>query len=183
MIKRGESSIGNIKDLIGSTKDRAWLRDEVSTAYDKFVGGAEGSRLLSPIERTDLGFAVTALDNIDPAMYGSIDTKGGLISGLFNPTSEANLENLLGKLTLEKRSLLKGSGAISDKENQMLANSVSILQNRRISEKAAKDELQNIKNVLQGKIDVYDIQTSKNKANNTPAPTSQQNNLRSKYNY
>jgi hypothetical protein len=63
--------------------------------------------------------------------------------------TKALIDQIKNKLTVEARAKLKGSGQISDKETEMLANSVSKLQPGMPLE-ALKKELQEIKNVLEG---------------------------------
>jgi len=155
---RGEATTESVLKEIGTTKDRARLRDEVNVALDKLQGGITGKKIVTQDEYQNFTNLVKNIDNIDTSAYGVIDTKGGFLSNIYDPTTNAYIDNLLGNLTLEKRQLLKGSGAISDKENQMLADSVSILSRRDINEEAATKALNNVKTILNQKIDTYNSQ-------------------------
>lgn len=62
-------------------------------------------------------------------------------------TTTAKRDQLIGKLSLEARSLLKGSGAISDKETKMLEQSVAALKPG-MSDEDFKAELKKIRGAL-----------------------------------
>jgi hypothetical protein len=96
--------------------------------------------------------ALTLIDEL-------VNMDTGAITGLKNPLkylpggeayqTEAKLKQLVGKLTLEARKLLKGSGQISDKESQMLEQSVAALSQKQ-SNKAFKQELLKLRTALSG---------------------------------
>jgi len=60
------------------------------------------------------------------------------------------VDQIKNKLTVEAREKLRGQGQISDKETEMLANSVAKLQPG-MTEAGLKKELQEIQNILEGK--------------------------------
>ncbi len=82
----------------------------------------------------------------------------GAITGIKNPlkylTGEAyevenKVKQLVAKLSLESRKLLKGSGQVSDKESQMLEESVTALS-QKLPNAAFKKELQKLRMALSG---------------------------------
>lgn len=66
-----------------------------------------------------------------------------------NITTKAKVDQIKAKLSLEQRQLLKGSGQISDKEQQMLADSVAAL-NYKMSNKDFRAEIEKIRGILTG---------------------------------
>lgn len=62
--------------------------------------------------------------------------------------AEADLDQILGLLSLEARQKLKGQGTITDSEAATLERSTSVLANRTISDKAARRELNRIRSVF-----------------------------------
>jgi hypothetical protein len=72
-----------------------------------------------------------------------------IIPGTKAKTTAAKIDQLKSQLSLDKRSLLKGSGQISDFESKMLEKSVGALD-RNMSETDFKAELQKIKSILSG---------------------------------
>lgn len=71
------------------------------------------------------------------------------IPGTKAKTTAAKIDQLKSQLSLDKRSMLKGSGQISDFESKMLEKSVAALD-RNMSETDFKKELENIKRLLGG---------------------------------
>jgi hypothetical protein len=63
-------------------------------------------------------------------------------------TAKNQFNQLKGQLSLEKRSMLKGSGAISDYESKVLAQAASSLD-RNLSDKEFRDQLLQVKGVFQ----------------------------------
>lgn len=93
----------------------------------------------------------------------------GAVTGLRNPlkylTGEAQytknlIKELKAKLSLDARKLLKGSGQVSDKETQMLSDSVTALNTNMSNEDFIK-ELNKIKNSLSGVENKVDVSTDK----------------------
>ena len=94
-----------------------------------------------------------AIDLVDEIMGRDV----GALVGVPNPfkipsniTTKAKVEQLKSKLSLAERQKLKGSGQISDKEQEMLANSVSSLRYT-MSNADFTAELGRIKDILSGK--------------------------------
>jgi len=76
-------------------------------------------------------------------------------SGIFSNQLAANqFEQLKGILSLGEREKLKGTGAISDYESKLLANSASAL-GRNLSEEDFKAELEKVRDILSGKYKYY----------------------------
>ena len=76
-------------------------------------------------------------------------------SGVFSNQLAANqFDQLKGILSLGEREKLKGTGAISDYESKLLANSASAL-GRNLSEADFKAELEKIRDILSGKYKYY----------------------------
>jgi hypothetical protein len=185
-IQRGDyGSLEEALKGIGTTKAALNLKNEIIVGYNALAGGKEGTKLITQPEAANFERMLSNIKNVDVTAYGGIDTPGGLLSGIANPTTSAYIDNILGNLTLDKRQLLKGSGAISDKENAMLADSVSILSRKNISEVAAKQALKDIEDILNTKINNYYSQTSQSRpGGETQTPVNPQaESLRTKYNY
>ena len=72
-----------------------------------------------------------------------------MIPGTKAKTTAAKVDQLKSQLSLDKRTLLKGSGQISDFESKMLEKSVGALD-RKMSEEDFKAELEKIKTILSG---------------------------------
>lgn len=159
-IQRGDTTLTEALTKIGASKAGLALKNEIIRGMDALSGGATGTKLIAAPEAATFANLVKNIEKIDTTMYGQIDTPGGFLSNIFNPTSSAYMQNLLDNLSLEKREMLKGSGAISDFESKMLANSVSILQRKNISETDAAAALKNIKDVLNTKLEAYNKQTN-----------------------
>ena len=95
------------------------------------------------------------LDNVNKLL--SADSFKQIFGGLQGRTPDVSQrardvnafrEQLVSLLTLEARQKLKGQGAITDRESDMLARSVSILADRSISDEAAEAELKRIQSVF-----------------------------------
>lgn len=82
--------------------------------------------------------AVTRVPNIIGALSGE------------NATTKAKVEQLKSLLALDARKLLKGSGAISDKETEMLKDSQTALRYS-MSEEEFRKELKKVQDVLMGR--------------------------------
>jgi|GEM_PF-5962566 len=74
---------------------------------------------------------------------------GSIIPGSAGVTTKAKVEQIKSMLSLDARQKLKGQGQISDKETQMLADSVAALKYN-MSDEDFRAELQKIRTVLDG---------------------------------
>lgn len=167
-ITRGDTTLTEALTKIGASKVGLALKNEIMLGLDSLTGGKEGSQLITGPDVVNFRALLKNAQKINTSQYGQFDTPGGFLSHTFNPTSSAYIGNLLDNLSLEKRDLLKGSGAISDFESRMLANSVSILKNKNISEEAAATALEEITALLSKKINQYDVQINTNKSQTVP---------------
>jgi hypothetical protein len=97
-----------------------------------------------------LSLASTILGKSDTNAFKSVvGLKGpsNIIPGTEAQTVKANIDQLLGLLSLENRQKLKGSGAISDYESKILQQSASSL-NRSMPEADFVNELKRVGGVL-----------------------------------
>lgn len=98
---------------------------------------------------------VNAIDKIDPAkLFGKYNFSPFIdnTKGVFNPEQKAYLDFVINNLTLENRMKLKGQGAITDKETDMLAKAATILTNPRLTQEQAGAELARIRTIFNDKV-------------------------------
>ena len=95
----------------------------------------------------DLVDEVLGSNNLKGVTGVSIANK---IPGTSSYDLQKKIDQIKNKLTVEERAKLKGQGQISDRETQMLENAVTALDSG-MSETAFRTELQNIKDILNGK--------------------------------
>ena len=102
---------------------------------------------------------VDMINKIDPnKLFGKANVDLPLIGdilGNINTNQKAYLDYVINNLTLENRMKLKGQGAITDRENEMLAKSATILSKTRISPEVAQAELNRIKEIFSEKAGGY----------------------------
>lgn len=129
-------------------------------AYEESLGRTQADRESEATRRVeDLGLTLDVLDSIDKKADG-LGEVYGFIRGAVPPLTPAamdlwsQIDQLQARLTVDERAKLKGQGTITDRESDMLAAAISRLQNRRISESAAREELATIREILKGKIDL-----------------------------
>ena len=92
---------------------------------------------------------VTDIDEVLSRDLGAATGIPNLFKISENITTKAKVDQIKAKLSLEQRQLLKGSGQISDKEQQMLADSVAAL-NYKMSNKDFRAEIEKIRGILTG---------------------------------
>lgn len=158
-IQRGETTIDAVMKQLGSTKAALGIKNEIQQGLDIISGGQTGNKIVTAEQAGNFKTLLGDIANIDITAYGQADTPGGLIFDIRNPTTAAYVDRLVSSLSLEKRELLKGSGAISDFESRTLANAASILGRKNISETAAQSALNDVQKIFKEKIDRYNTQT------------------------
>ena len=169
-IQRGETTRDAVFTKLGATKAALALKNEISVGLDLIAGGKTGSKIINSTEAANFQSLLETMDNIDITAYGQFDTPGGLIFDIRNPTTAAYIDQIVASLSLEKRELLKGSGAISDFESRTLANAATILGRKNISEKAAKEALDGIRTIFENKVSTYNEQTGAGSENDPNSP-------------
>lgn len=119
-------------------------------------------RELSPEEQANRQSTISLVDEL-------LQSNLGPVSGVYGRTgigtfagsganTKAALNQLLGRLVVDERGKLKGQGQISDRETQMLQDSVSRLNTPGLSQEAIKAELNRIKQTLGGSLSSSDQQ-------------------------
>lgn len=169
-IQRGETTRDAVFTKLGATKAALALKNEISVGLDLIAGGKTGTKIINATEAANFQNLLNTMGNIDITAYGQIDTPGGLIFDIRNPTTAAYIDQIVASLSLEKRELLKGSGAISDYESRTLANAASILGRKNISETAAKTALNDIKTIFEDKVKKYNEQVGLSPENDPNSP-------------
>ncbi len=88
---------------------------------------------------------------LDPALSGVVGPLSSRLPTVFGPSAdfEAKVSQLKSLLTLNVLPQLKGSGALSDRDIELLSNAATSL-NTRMSEAGFRKELQNIQQKLSG---------------------------------
>ena len=92
------------------------------------------------LKKADLSPILGSFDSITPTILESA------------ADLEADLDLVLSNLELFDTDRLKGQGTITDSERQVLRNATSVLTNRSISEKKAKEALGEIVSLLERKL-------------------------------
>lgn len=132
--------------------DYTWIAnnpDKYQTAYGDVL-----PEQISPQEAEERQRSINLVDEL-------LNKDLGAVSGLYGRSglgtlsgpgadTKAAINQLIGRLTVDERGKLKGQGQISDRETQMLQDSVTRLTTPGLSQDAIKQELMRIKSVLSG---------------------------------
>jgi hypothetical protein len=133
------------------TSDGIYQWNSNTQRYDIFVGKGKGTTTTATGELDQTGASVvSSVNELLSSGLGGISGlwQTGWIPGTQASANEAKLKQLINTLALNARSLLKGSGAISDKETQMLQDSVTTLGKIGLSAKAMEAELKKVSGIV-----------------------------------
>ena len=166
---------GDREPYIDNTIDQAEA-SEVGQAQGQKIAGADSMHELS----TSIIDSLEQLGQYDEAtgefMVGdpTLDLYGGLDkmypdSLRFGEEAKSNaiINKVLAQLKLSEREKLKGQGQISDSEQKILADSVSVLLSRGIPDEFVQMEIRNLLNFFVGRRD----KANALKGDDAPAPT------------
>jgi hypothetical protein len=125
--------------------DYEWILNN-KDEYDKFGAGSEKERAKQDV--------VSLIDNFGKLNLSPLENQIGARTGISTFMGEGQevlgqLELIRNKLLVEKRGDLKGQGQVSDRETDMLADSIMAWKPG-MSVETLKSELQQLKNILSG---------------------------------
>lgn len=143
-------------------EDKMALDREQFSAKSAAVGPRDDvtarQTLAAAIERVDRLAAGGDLNQGFRASYGFRRPGFTVLPGSDRRNAEALIDQIAGGLTLEEANALKG--VLSDRDMELLARSASRLNNRDISDEEAAMALQEVKAMLQAKLEALGTQQS-----------------------
>jgi len=156
-IANSYSAISDRNERLKLAQDAAKLEIDKATATEQQVAEAKGEKALGMLQsikelKTHPGFGAAVGPN--PLARTEYGAGFGVFQGLFSGNKsdfKSDVDMLAGTLTLENMDLLKGPA--TDKDVEIVANSMSKLKNMDVGETAYWEELTRLENAAQRIVD------------------------------